>query len=156
MIESFEVTQLARIFRKGLLALLPVMDAARIRWVEPGVYDPWENIERTLYSSIIASCVENASPEKTPPLAEYGSRYRSYEARSFISDRVLRSEGRVNAFLELSTVNEPFDVARFSELDGALAPTGRTTLKPLDQCTLDLAWLSPTGVAYRSEITYML
>ena len=75
MAETFDVTELVGIFRSGLLALLPIMDAARIRWAEPGVYDPWEEIERTLFSSIVGSCVENATPNRLRPLAAYGLTY---------------------------------------------------------------------------------
>jgi len=72
MAETFDMTVLVRIFRSGLLALLPVMDAARIRWAEPGVYDPWEEIERTLFSSIVGSCVENSILSGLRPLAANG------------------------------------------------------------------------------------
>src|ERR1700730_2658500 len=97
MTESFEVTELIRIFRSGLLALLPVMDAARIRWAEPSIYDPWEDIERTLYSSIIGSCVENSILTGLRPLVTYGLTYGDYSAHSFISECGARMEGNPNA-----------------------------------------------------------
>ena len=154
MIESFETTTLVAIFRSGLLSLLPVMDAARIRWTEPGVYDPWEDIERTLYSSIVGSCVENAVPGGLRPLATYGLSYLRYDANSFVSERKLRERGSVTAFVKLQTDIEPFDTAALSELDDNLIPTGRTLTKPIASSQFDLASSGVTGVEYRSSVAY--
>jgi hypothetical protein len=154
MIENFDTTELVVIFRSGLLSLLPVMAAARIRWTEPGVYDPWENIERTLYSSIIGSCVENAVPGGLRPLATYGLTYRDYSASSFLSERALLSEGTMNALVELQTEKGPFDVAVLRELNVNFIPTGRAIVKPLGLCTFDLGARDITGIEYRSCIAY--
>ena len=155
MTESFDVTELVRIFRSGLLALLPVMNAARIRWAEPGVYDPWENIERALFSSIVGSCVGNHVPSGLRPLAEYGLTYADYEAHSFISERGLRAEGKPNALVELQIGNEPFDTALFRELDASLVPRGQTITKPISLCAFDLAGRSAVGIDYHKSITYL-
>lgn len=154
IIESFDISELVRIFRSGLLALLPVIDAAGIRWTEPGVYDPWEDIERTLYSSIIASCVENAVPNGLRPLAIYGLSYGDYQAHSFLSERVLRLEGGANALVALQSGNEPFDTALLRDLDASLIPTGRTITKPIGACTFDLAANIVTDVDYIGRIAY--
>jgi hypothetical protein len=155
MAQSFDVTELVRIFRSGLLALLPVMDAARIRWAEPGVYDPWENIERTLFSSIIGSCVGNCVNRGVRPLAAYGLTYAGYEAHSFICDRGLRTEGKPNALMALQIGNEPFDTALLRELDASLIATGRTISRPIALCAFDLAGRTPVGIDYHESITYL-
>lgn len=132
MADSFEVTELMRLFRSGLLALLPVMDAARIRWAHPGVYDPWEEIERTLFTSIVGSCVTNAVPKALSPLAPYGLTRTDYSGHSFISERGLRLDGTLNALVELRIGKESFDTALFHELDAGLTPTGRLITKQIE------------------------
>ena len=154
MANSFEVTELVRLFRSGLLALLPVMDAARIRWAEPGVYDPWEDIERTLYTSIVGSCVENAEPDTLPPLAAYGMTTTDSSAHSFISERGLRLDGTLNVLVELRIGKEPFDTALLHELDASLTPTGRAITKQIETCAFDLGGRTAAGVNYRGELTY--
>jgi hypothetical protein len=154
VIESFEMTELVHIFRSGLLALLPVMDAARIRWAEPGVYDPWEEIERTLFSSIVRSCVENAMPGGSRPLATHGLNHEDYEGRSFLSGRNLRMGGKSNALVELQTRNEPFDTVLLRNLDANLMPAGQVTTKPIGLCTFDLAARVGASVGYRSRVAY--
>jgi hypothetical protein len=155
MAEAFDVTELVGIFRSGLLALLPVMDAARIRWAGLGVYDPWEEIERTLFSSIVGSCVENSTPSGLRPLAAYGLTYTDYLAHSFISERSLRIEGTTNALVELQTSQEPFDVALFHELDAGLISTGRMITKPIALCAFDLAAQTAAEIGYHDSINYL-
>jgi hypothetical protein len=60
--DSADITELVGMFREALVALLPVMDKAGIEWRDGRTYDPWENTERTLFDSLIGSCVENAVP----------------------------------------------------------------------------------------------
>jgi hypothetical protein len=155
MIKSFDVTELVRIFRSGLLALLPVMDVARIRWAGPGVYDPWEDIERTLFSSIIGSCVGNCVNIGLRPLVAYGLTYPDYEAHSFISERGLRTEGKPNALVALQVGSEPFDTALLRELDASLIATGQTISRPIALCVFDLADRSAVGIDYHESITYL-
>jgi hypothetical protein len=154
MADSFEVTELVRLFRSGLLALLPVMDAARIRWAPPGAYDPWEDIERTLFTSIVGSCVENATPKALPPLASYGLSRTDYSDYSFISERGLRLAGTLNALVELRNGKEPFNTALLHELDASLTPTGRVITKQFETCTFELAGRTAAGINYRDELTY--
>jgi hypothetical protein len=155
MTHSIRLTNLVRIFRSGLLALLPVMDAAQIRWAGPDVYDPWEDVERTLFSSIIGSCVANqVGGAAWRPLAVYGLNYADYEAHSFISEHALRAQGKPNALVALQTNREPFDTALLRELNANLVATGQTISKPVDQCTFDLAIRGEVGIDYHESITY--
>jgi hypothetical protein len=130
------------------------MDAVHIRWADPGVYDPWEDIERTLYASIIGSCIENAMPAALPPLAVYDLTMANYSAHSFVSERGLRLAGTLNVLVELRIGAEPFDTALLHELDENLTPTGRAISKPIETCAFDLASLAGSGIDYHGTITY--
>ena len=118
--EIFDVTELVGLFREALLALLPVMERSRIRWREGQSYDPWENIERTLYESIIGSCVENAiCIGGITRLASHGLVQPAYTDQSFL----VSSDNKNAAFLELATGSAPFDEATFLELRADLTPS---------------------------------
>jgi hypothetical protein len=151
--ESFGITELVGLFREALIALLPVMDKSRIQWREGRTYDPWEDIERTLYYSIIGSCVENAVPPGClRPLAPYGHPQPSYTNRSFL----VASDERSAAFVKLGTGSEPFDEAILLELDANLAPTTNRFRKAL--AGTDFMIATPNvggGLAFGERIVYV-
>jgi hypothetical protein len=76
--ERFGVPDLIRIFQASLVALIPVAERARIAWNGPAVHDPWEDIERTLFSSIVGSVVENMVPSPPRSLPSYGLIHPTY------------------------------------------------------------------------------
>jgi hypothetical protein len=133
---SADVTELVGVFRAALVALLPVMDKAGIEWRDGRTYDPWENVARTLFASLIGSCVENAVPVgSVPPLAAYGLLRPTYVDRSF-----LVPSGTDNAaFLGLATSSQPFDEAIFVELSSDLTPSDRRIRRPLSSLQFMLA-----------------
>jgi hypothetical protein len=150
--QSFTITELVDIFRAALVALLPAMGRARIKWNGDRVYDPWEDIERTLYGSIVGSCVENAvSPSNPYPLAAYGLLLPSYATHNF-----LVAQDRPNAaFVELRTAAEPFNEALFVELDEGFVPSIRKFSRPL--AGLDFLLAAPRkdkDVVFESTIAY--
>ena len=155
--DRFQVAELLHIFRAGLLALIPVMDRARIPWREGEAYDPWENIERTLYSSIIGSCVENHVGNDESPLmllSSYGLSYSDYRSHSFLSERGSRLAGTPNAFLEFRYGEAPFDTAVFVEIDQNQTSTSREITMPLEQVRIELAGRRESGLVYLEEIEF--
>ena len=152
MSETFDVTSLVGLFQEALIALLPIMEKSRIGWRAGQAYDPWENIERTLYASIIGSCVDNAVvPGRLMPLAPYGLMRSTYGDRSFL----VASDERCAAFLELTKKSEPFDEAIFLELDSSLVPSGTRIRRPLVGTRFSLA--IPTEVQkleLHHQVTY--
>ena len=128
MTESFAVSALVGFFRESLIALLPIMDRSRIEWRDGKTYDPWEDIERTLYHSIIGSCAANIiSHDNSSGLAPYGLSQPSYANKRFL----VASDNRNAAFLELVANTEPFSDAVFLKLGADLVPTGERVQKPL-------------------------
>jgi len=151
--EIANVTELVGLFREALLALLPVMDKARIEWREGRTYDPWENIERILYDSILGSCVENAVPTGSAVrLATYGLVRPTYADRSFL---VASGVGNA-AFLELATRPQPFDEAVFLELRPDLTSSESRIRRPLNDLQLLLAIPDKSGrVALHQKLTFL-
>jgi hypothetical protein len=123
-VKTISANEAVGLYRDALVAVLPVMERADIPLNGDQVYDPWEDIERTLYQSIIGSCVDN-SP--LLPLAPYGMTLRNYAGHSFLVSAKMQSA----AFVQLHTGLAPFDEAVFSELGSNLVPTGKSIRRAL-------------------------
>jgi hypothetical protein len=151
--ETFDITYLVHLLREALVALLPVMGKASIEWREGRTYDPWENIERTLYDSIVGSCVENAEPMGTILiLATYGLVMPTYADRSFLVS--LETGGE--AFLKLGTGLQPFDEAIFLELRSDLTPSDKRVRRPLNDVNFLLASPQQNGrLEFHRQITFL-
>src|SRR5438445_782232 len=100
---SFAIPNLIRIFHASLVALIPIAERARIAWHGQEVSDPWEDIERTLFSSIVGSVVENMVPSPPGSLPSYGLIHQTYADRSFITERPARLRGSCLVFVGLIT-----------------------------------------------------
>jgi hypothetical protein len=151
---TFTTAELLGIFREGLVALIPVAERARIPWRGPATYDPWEDIARILFESIVASVVENSVPTPPRPLPRYGVAYGSYADLSFFTERAARLRGEQLVFSALATVKAPFDTMRLLEVDAAFVPTGRTVDIPLLLALPELAARDPDGLRYCDVIEY--
>jgi hypothetical protein len=152
--EIFDVTELVGLFREALLALLPVMERSRIRWREGQSYDPWENIERMLYESIIGSCVENAMPiGSIKRLASYGLVQPAYTDQSFL----VSSDNKNAAFQKLVTRSELFDEAAFVELRVDLTPSKNSFHRALAGTHFLLATPKDGGrLEFHQQINYLV
>jgi hypothetical protein len=150
--DTFDVTELVSLFRDALLALLPIMDRSRIEWRDGKTYDPWENIERTLYQSIIGSCVESIVPtSKTNRLASYGLQYPNYRGMAFL----VASDDRNAVLFDLVAGQEPFSEAAFVKLDRNLEPVSDRILRPLATTKFLLALPSANGtLAFNERIDF--
>ena len=151
---TFAVPELIEIFRAGLTALTPVAERARIAWREPDAYDPWGTIEQALFTSIVASVVDNAAPARLRPLPKYGATYGSYADLSFITERAARLRGERLVFLQLTTARDPFDTMCFLGVGAGFVPTGLTVEIPLLQASPELAARAEGDLRYREVIEY--
>jgi hypothetical protein len=153
MTESFDVSELVGLFRDALVALLPIMDKSRIEWRDGRTYDPWEEIERTLYHSIIGSCVDNVEPSGSiARLAAYGLERSSYADRSFL----VASDDKHAAFLELAANREPFSEAVFLKLGTDLAPSGERIRRTVSGTQFLLAApKDKSRLEFHQRITYL-
>jgi hypothetical protein len=151
---TFEIAELIGIFRASLIALIPLAERARIPWQGPEVYDPWETIERALFEAIVESVVENARPSPPCALPKYGIAHRSYADLSFITDRAARLRGERLAFIELTTIQDPFDTMCFLDLGADFIPTGRNVELSVLQVTPELAARTASSLSYRDVIEY--
>ena len=134
--------------------MIPVAERARIAWQGPEVYDPWEEIERALFTSIVGSVVANARPSPPCALPRYGITLQSYADRSFITDRAARLRGERLVFRNLTTLQEPFDTMCFLELGADSIPTGHNVRLPVLQAAPELAARTANDLSYCDNIKY--
>jgi hypothetical protein len=146
----FDVAELMEIFRASLTALVPIAERARIAWHGPNVYDPWEDIERALFASIVA----NALPFPPRPLPRYGITHHNYADQSFITDQAARFRSEHLVFLELTTTQDPFDTMCFLSVGPDFIPTGQTVRLPILQVSPELAARTSSGLSYLQAIEY--
>lgn len=151
---TFTVAELITIFRASLVALIPVAERARIAWQGPEVCDPWEEIERALFTSIVGSVVANARPSLPCALPKYGIALQSYADQSFITDRAARLRGERLVFIDLTTIQDPFDTMCFLELGADSSPTGHIVELPVLQTAPELAARTANGLSYCDVIKY--
>ncbi len=148
------VAELMATFRMGLLALVPVAERNGIAWRGPLVYDPWENIERVLFESLVGSCFENLTSGPFRPVPTYGLYYESYATFGFVTDRSHRLQGRDLAFLELVTSVDPFDTARFIQLDEDFIAMKQTLDLSFGDVTFELAARAGDDFRYFQTVEY--
>jgi hypothetical protein len=148
------ISELIDVFRSGLLALIPVAERSGIVW-NGRTYDPWEEIEQTLFTSFVTSAVANLVP--TPPrlLPKYGLSYQNYADLSFISERTRRMRGECLVLKNLITVQEPFDTGSFCVVDAAFMFADSTIDIPLSDVTFELAARFNHGVEYMEVVDYL-
>jgi hypothetical protein len=93
----------------------------------------------------------------SPPrsLPNYGLIHRTYADYSFITERSERLRGSDLVFVELITVDDPFDTLRFVEIDAAFVPTGRNVNLPLVQANPELAAREGGDIRYLDLVEYL-
>lgn len=96
------------IFRASLIDLIPTFERARINW-RHSTYDDFDRIAEALFDSIVRDSIVNSrGHENAVELAPYGGVSPGREYSRILVDDVSRRL----AFLELITVERPFDTIR--------------------------------------------
>jgi hypothetical protein len=110
-------TELLRIFRQSLKALIPTMEMVKIGWRDEDAYDDWDEICAILYKSIVANSIADEL-NGSAPLISFGVRCESYSKNSFIG--ISTRNAGYSAFVKFKTGTEPFDLVDVAILDEAL------------------------------------
>jgi hypothetical protein len=109
------VNEAVRIFREGLLALIPVAKKAKMAWTEPDSYDDWDVIAEALYESIvIRSLTSSTQWDDFEEIPKFDHRISDYSNRSYI---FLAEIGAQKPFVCFRSVKAPFDTALVATLD---------------------------------------
>jgi hypothetical protein len=109
------VNEVVRIFREGLLALIPVVEKAKMPWADPHAYDDWDVIAQGLYEGIvILSLAHSIQWDDFKEIPKFDHRISDYHDRSYI---FLAEAGEQKPFICFHSVKAPFDTALVALLD---------------------------------------
>lgn len=130
--QTSSVGELLAIFRGSLLAVIPWLEKARIKWNGEEAYDDWDNIAEALYENIVCASLtgEVASDYDVP---KYDFQYHSYALYDFVGVRTKDGREMRSAFVSFQTRLSPLDSVLIAELNEAEEVVGRTKLS-IDDC----------------------
>lgn len=122
------VGELLAIFRGALLAIIPWIEKAKIKWKEGDAYDDWDNIADSLYRNIFCSSLagEIASDYS---ITKYNLHYEDYSSIDFIEVRSKEYSEKKFAFVAFQSNSSPLDSVKVAELDKMDKVAGYTNLK---------------------------
>lgn len=122
------VTELLAIFKGTLLAIIPWLEKAKIKWKEGEAYDDWDNIVEALYKNIVCSSL-NGEIASEYAIAKYNFDYDDYTLIDFIEVRSKTYSEKKFVFVGFQSDFSPLDSIRVAELDKKDKVVGYTNLK---------------------------
>jgi hypothetical protein len=122
------VGELLGIFREALLAIIPWLEKAKIKWKEGEAYDDWDNIAEALYKNIVCSSLAGEIVCKYT-IAEYNFDYDDYASIDFIEVRSKGTSGKKFAFVSFQSNSSPLDSVKVAELNKKDQVVGYSSLK---------------------------
>ena len=110
------VTELIVILKGALLAIIPWLEKAKIKWKEGEAYDDWDNIAESLFKNIVCSSLigEVASEYR---IAKYNFNYSDYTSMNFIEVRSKNNFENKFAFVAFQSNFSPLDSVKVAELN---------------------------------------
>lgn len=133
------VDALVRIFRDALLALIPVVERARIPWREGESYDAWDEVVSVLYAKLVREPLAwglNAVDDFKLP--GYDLVLDSWRDTSFGVQHSRLAPEITAVFLRFGTEVQPMDTVVVSVLDDTFASNGREERLPFRDVTFVL------------------
>ena len=122
------VTELLAIFRGALLAIIPWLEKAKIKWKEGEAYDDWDNIAESLYKNIVCSSLTGEVASEYE-IAKYNFNYDDYVSINFIEVKSKDNSEKKFAFVAFQSNSSPMDSVKVAELDKTEKVIGYTNLK---------------------------
>ena len=118
MKNNWEVTasELMNILRGSLMALVPWLERAHIKWNEEYSYDDWDNIVKVLYENIICSSVAGEVRSEYN-MAKFGFYYNDYSKCDYIRIKEKHNNKKNSIFVSFITNLTPFDQVKVAHVD---------------------------------------
>jgi hypothetical protein len=110
------VRELIEIFRGALIAIIPWIERAKIKWKSGEAYDDWDNIAQALYENIVCSSLAGEVASEYS-IAKYDFHYDSYSSVDFI---LIKSKSQMDikyAFVSFQSSTNPLDSLKVAKLD---------------------------------------
>ncbi|MBL1181634.1 MAG: hypothetical protein HND27_11055 [Bacteroidetes bacterium] len=122
------VTELLAIFRGSLLAIIPWLEKAKIKWKEGESYDDWDNITESIYANLVCSSLTGEVVSEYG-IAKYNFNYNDYTSMSFIEVKNKDNSEKKFAFVAFQSNFSPLDSVKVAELDKTNKVVRYTNLK---------------------------
>lgn len=122
------VTELLAIFRGALLAIIPWIEKAKIKWKEGEAYDDWDNIAASLYKNIVCSSLTGEVALEYG-IANYNFNYDDYASINLIEVKSKDNSEKKFAFVAFQSNSSPLDGVKVAELDKTDKVIGYANLK---------------------------
>jgi hypothetical protein len=122
------VTELLTIFRGALLAIIPWLEKARIKWNEGEAYDDWDNITESLFKNIVCSSLIGEVTFNYP-IAKYNYNYDNYATLDFIEVKSKDYYSKRLVFVGFQTNSSSLDSVKVAEINEANKVVGYTNLE---------------------------
>jgi hypothetical protein len=122
------VTELLGIFRGALLAIIPWIEKAKIKWKEGEAYDDWDNIAESIYQNIVCSSLKGDVTSRYP-IAKYNFHYENYSAIDFIQVKSECYSHKILAFVAFQSHSSPLDTLKVAEINTSDIVLGYLYLK---------------------------
>lgn len=110
------VTELLVILRGALMAIIPWLEKAKIKWTDEEAYDDWDNIAESLYQNIVCSSLSGEIASEYQ-IAQYNFNYEDYSSINFIGVRHKDNPEKKFAFVAFQSNLSPMDSVKVAELD---------------------------------------
>lgn len=124
---KISINELLSIFRGALIAIIPWLEKAKIKWKEGEAYDDWDNIAESLYRNIVCSSLTGeVAPEYS--IAKYNFHYEDYSFTDFIQVRSGSYLDKNFVFVSFQSNSSPFDAVKVVELNKSNKIVGYLTL----------------------------
>jgi len=110
------VTELLTILKGALLAIIPWLEKAKIKWKEDEAYDDWDNIAEALYKNIVCSSL-TVEASRDYKIAKYDFNYDDYSSINFIEVIDKDNSKKRFAFVAFQSNFSPLDSVKVAELN---------------------------------------
>ena len=122
--------ELLAIFRGSIVAVIPWLEKARIKWTDKESYDDYDDICSTLYATIVLKSLYGEDLSEYP-IAKYGFQYDDYSKIDFISVKRPEQDTRL-AFVFFESITSPLDNVHVAVLDKSFKVINFTTLEGIE------------------------
>lgn len=143
------VNELLSIFRGALIALIPWIEKAQIKWKDGEYYDDWDNITESIFNNIVCSSLISEVASKYN-IARYSFLCLDLSTIDFIQVISKCHPDKHFAFVSYQSNAFPFDSVKVAELDKSYKVIGYLNLNLED---LDFAYVKKNIDGKRDILT---
>jgi hypothetical protein len=110
------VSDLIRIFRNSLLALIPYVEQAKIPWKQGEAYDEWDEITQVLYKNIVTKTIQwgcGYGSISEVAIPDYNMLYKNYSQFSLICVADSKPDDSSLVFHSFSSRHQSLDMIQY-------------------------------------------